>query len=165
MTGWVLGQASGHPPDAPGSGSGVTTSRPPSTGVRIPDPGRTPFYGGALALAGFMGELARRTRSLATLVSTLDLLLLVGLAAFLAETIRVEGLGPPAGWTLLRALGGISAAVALALVIMTAMAGVRTIGGSRRAATAPATAHLLVVLFALLFVAFLLYWELLPLLT
>lgn len=38
------------------------------------------------------------------------------------------------------------------------MAGPRTIGGTRAAAAA----HLLVVLAALLFVAFLLYWELLP---
>lgn len=52
MTGWVPGEGAGRVPDTLRSASGAATSRLSTSKARIPDPGRTPFYGGTLAQMG-----------------------------------------------------------------------------------------------------------------
>ncbi len=103
-----------------------------------------------------MSATAPRWRLLATAVSTLDLVVLIGLVTMVAEVIRVNGLGPPSLWTFLQALGLLAVVLTLALLVATAAAAPRGTG-------APLTAqagHLLVVLTAVLSVPFMLYWTL-----
>jgi hypothetical protein len=185
MTGWVLQETGAGVPDASLQADTAGSARIPESETPVLDPSRVPWYGTAVVqiglLAAFMlvfvcavfvrlarallrrqGEspgmptAARRARSLATLVSVLDLVVLVGFAAFLAEVVRVEGLGPPPAWSFLKALGLLAAVLTLALLAATVSAARRGVGAS------PTTtmSHLLVTLSAVLFIPFMLYWNL-----
>ena len=186
MTGWILGQTGTSA--SSGAYSQADVNRPtrmPQSETPTLDPSRVPWYGtagvqvglvaafvlayvsavateSARALRRRVGDLPKMpttasfARLLTTAVSALDLVVLVGFAAMVAEVIRVNGLGPPPLWTLLQALGLLAVVLTLALLVATAVTGSKGIG-------APLTAqvgHLLVVLTAVLFDPFMLYWNL-----
>ena len=185
MSGWVLAETDNGGPGISESVLTETSGQTPASGPPLIDPDEVPFYGSAgiqviliivfvvvfacAVAVGAVSMLRRRRREflrtpgaeswvipLTTAVCVLDLAVLIGFLAFISKVISVEGLGPPPLWTALQALETLS--VVLTVTLLAATTAEIYQGTSM---TLPGrTARLLVVASAILFVPFLLYWDL-----
>jgi dienelactone hydrolase len=185
MTDWILEDTGTRAPGTSSQTDPNSRTKLPPSETPVLDPSQVSWYGTALVQIGLMAAFvlvfaaavfvrvvrallrrpgepsgmptaARRARLLATLVSVLDLVVLVGFVAFAAEVVRVEGLGPPPAWAFLKALGLLAAVLTLALLVATAAAARRGVGAS----PAIRVSHLLLALSAVLFIPFMVYWNL-----